>query len=104
MGNEAFNDSNPFQYGVFSSSASKPGESPILRRPDTINTPLSKVNYIDRYTQLECVEYYMKTKPNNKFLGTREYFPKEKNMENLNGKHIVKYILYLKYFYMELLN
>ena len=78
MGNEAFNDSNPFQYGVFSSSASKPGESPILRRPDTINTPLSKVNYIDRYTQLECVEYYMKTKPNNKFLGTREYFPKEK--------------------------
>ena len=78
MGNEAFNDSNPFQYGVFSSSALKPGESPILRRPDTISTPLSTVNLIDRYTQLECVEYYMKTKPNNKFLGTREYFPKEK--------------------------
>ena len=78
MGNEAFNDSNPFQYGVFSSSALKPGESPILRRKDTISTPLSTVNLIDRYTQLECVEYYMKTKPNNKFLGTREYFPKEK--------------------------
>ena len=78
MGNEAFNESNPFQYGIFSSSASKPGETPILRRPDTINTPLSKVNYIDRYTQLECVEYYMKNKPNNQFLGTREYFPKEK--------------------------
>ena len=78
MGNEAFNDSNPFQYGVFSPSALKPGESPILRRKDTISTPLSTVNLIDRYTQLECVEYYMKTKPNNKFLGTREYFPKEK--------------------------
>ena len=86
MGNEAFNDSNPFQYGVFSSSASKPGESPILRRPDTINTPLSKVNYIDRYTQLECVEYYMKTKPNNQFLGTREYFSKEKKYGEFKWK------------------
>ena len=77
MGNEVFNDSNPFQYGVFLSSSSKPGESPILRRPDCINTPLVNTNLINRSTQLECVEYYMNTKPNHNFLGTREYFPKE---------------------------
>ena len=76
MGNQAFNDSNPYQYGVFVSEE-KQGETPILRRPDSVNG-LFKKNYIDRYTQLECVEYYKNLRPNSNFLGTREYFPKEK--------------------------
>ena len=76
MGNEVFNNSHPFQYGVFT-TAKKPGETPILRRPDTINALVNK-NLIDRYTQLDCIEYYKNLRPNSNFLGTREYFPEEK--------------------------
>ena len=76
MGNEVYNDSHPFQYGVFKSEK-KPGETPILVRPDSTQG-LSKVNIIDRYTQLGCVEYYIEHRPNSNFLGTREYNPIEK--------------------------
>ena len=64
----------------------KPGESRILRRPDTINRDLYTKNYIDCHTQLDCIEYYIKHRPNSNFLGTREYFPKEKKY----GKYIWK--------------
>ena len=84
MGNEAFNDSHPFQYGVFTTEGKK-GETPIVRRPDTVNG-LVKKNYIDRYTQIGCIEYYKSLRPNSNFLGTREYFPKEKKY----GKYIWK--------------
>ena len=76
MGNEVFDNSHPFQYGVFITDK-KERETPILRRPDSVKA-LANKNIIDRYTQLECVEYYINLRPNSKFLGTREYFPKEK--------------------------
>ena len=76
MGNEVFDNSHPFQYGVFITDK-KEGETPVLRRPDSVKA-LANKNIIDRYTQLECVEYYINLRPNSKFLGTREYFPKEK--------------------------
>ena len=84
MGNEAFNESHPFQYGVFKTEQIK-GETPILVRPDSTNN-LSKKNIIDRYTQIDCVEYYKTLRPNSNFLGTREYFPNEKKY----GKYIWK--------------
>ena len=84
MGNEVFNDSHPFQYGVFKSEQ-KQGETPILVRPDSTKG-LSNINYIDRYTQLGCVEYYIEHRPNSNFLGTREYNPIEKKY----GKYIWK--------------
>ena len=86
MGNEVFNESHPYQYGVFMDKPAKPGESRILRRPDTINRDLFTKNYIDCHTQLDCIEYYIKHRPNSNFLGTREYFPKEKKY----GKYIWK--------------
>ena len=76
MGNEVFDNSHPFQYGVFITDK-KERETPILRRPDSVKA-LANKNIIDRYTQLEDVEYYKNLRPNSKFLGTREYFPKEK--------------------------
>ena len=76
MGNEVFDNSHPFQYGVFITDK-KERETPILRRPDSVKA-LANKNIIDRYTQLECVEYYINLRPNSKCLGTREYFPKEK--------------------------
>ena len=84
MGNEVFNDSNPFQYGVFKTEP-KPGESGILVRPDSIQC-LTNKNLIDRYTQIDCLEYYKERIPNDEFLGTREYDPKEKKY----GKYIWK--------------
>ncbi len=78
MGNEVFNSSHPYQYGLFQENPAQPGETKILRKVDTVNKDLSTTNLIDRYTQLECIEYYMKIRPNSNFLGTREYFPKEK--------------------------
>ena len=76
MGNEVFNDSHPFQYGVFTTEK-KPGETPILRRPDTLNA-LAKTNKINRNTQVDCVEYYKNLRPNSDFLGTRQYDSKNK--------------------------
>ena len=76
MGNEVFNDSHPFQYGVFTTEK-KPGETPILRRPDTLNA-LVKTNKINRNTQVDCVEYYKNLRPNSDFLGTRQYDSKNK--------------------------
>ena len=84
MGNEVFNNSHPFQYGVFLSEQ-KPGEAPIMRRPDSIKS-LTRKNIIDRQTQIGCIEYYKNLRPNSNFLGTREYFPKEKKY----GKYIWK--------------
>ena len=55
MGNEVFDNSHPFQYGVFITDK-KERETPILRRPDSVKA-LANKNIIDRYTQLECVEY-----------------------------------------------
>ena len=86
MGNEVFNESHPYQYGVFMDKPAKPGESRILRRPDAINSELSTKNYIDCHTQLDCIEYYIKHRPNSNFLGTRKYFPEEKKY----GKYIWK--------------
>ena len=84
MGNEAFNESHPYQYGVFKDKKN-PGETPILVRRDTPND-LSKKNIIDKYTQIECIEYYKSLRPNSNFIGSREYFPKEKKY----GKYIWK--------------
>ena len=84
MGNEVFNDFHPYQYQVFKTEP-KPGESSILVRPDSIQG-LSKKNLIDRYTQIDCLEYYLEKIPNDDFLGTREYDPKEKKY----GKYIWK--------------
>ena len=84
MGNEVFNDSHPLQYGVFISQP-KPGETPIMRRPDSVKY-LSNKNLIDRHTQIGSIEYYKNLRPNSNFLGTREYFPKEKKY----GKYIWK--------------
>ena len=75
MGNEVFNNSHPFQYGTFTTPP-KPGETSIVRRPDSKDS-LSKKNLIDCYTQIGCIEYYKKIKPDSNFLGTREYFPEE---------------------------
>ena len=75
---------NPYQYGVFKSE-SKPGETHILVHPDSIKG-LSKRNFIDRYTQIDCVEYYKEKRPNSNFLGTREYNPITKKY----GKYIWK--------------
>ena len=86
MGNEVFNPSHPYQYGIFQEDTAKPGETKILRRPDMLNKDLETSNLIDRHTQLDCIEYYMKLRPNSNFLGTREYFPNEKKY----GKYIWK--------------
>ena len=86
MGNEVFNSSHPYIYGIFDEKPAKPEETKILRRPDTLNKYLFTKNLIDCHTQLDCIEYYMKLRPNSNFLGTREYFPKEKKY----GKYIWK--------------
>ena len=84
MGNEFFNESHPYQYAVFKTKQ-KSGESGILVNPDSIHG-VSKKNYIDRYTQIDCVEYYKEKRPNSNFLGTREYNPITKKY----GKYIWK--------------
>ena len=81
MGNEVFNEDHPYQYAVFKGEK-KPGESRILVHPHG----QTKKNYIDRYTQIECVEYYKDKRPNSNFLGTREYNPTTKKY----GKYIWK--------------
>jgi long-chain acyl-CoA synthetase len=84
MGNEVFNESNPYQYGAFKTEP-KLGETPIIVRPDSVKS-LSKKNFIDRYTQLDCVEYYKEKRPNSNFIGSREYNPNTKKY----GKYIWK--------------
>ena len=42
MGNEAFNESHPYQYGVFKDKKN-PGETPILVRRDTPNDLSKKI-------------------------------------------------------------
>ena len=84
MGNDVFNESHPYQYGVFKTEK-KPGETPVLVRPDSFQG-LSNKNFIDRYTQLDCVEYYKAKRPNSNFIGSREYNPKTKKY----GKYIWK--------------
>ena len=84
MGNEVFDESNPYQYGVFKTEK-QPGETPIIIHPDSING-LTRKNFIDRYTQLDCVEYYKFKRPNSNCLGTREYNPVTKKY----GKYIWK--------------
>ena len=81
MGNEIFNESHPYQYGVFKTEP-KPGETAILVHPQGV----TKKNFIDRYTQLDCVEYYKLKRPNSNFIGTREYNPTTKKY----GKYIWK--------------
>jgi len=84
MGNEVFNESNPYQYAVFKTKP-KSGETGILTRIDAVDS-LSKKNYIDRYSYIDCVEYYKEKRPNSNFLGTREYNPNTKKY----GKFIWK--------------
>ena len=84
MGNEVYNESNPYQYAVFKGDKTQ-GQTAILVRPDSVNG-LSKRNFIDKYTQIECVEYYKGKKPNKNFLGTREYNPNTKQY----GRYIWK--------------
>ena len=81
MGNEVFNEDHPYQYAVFKGEK-KPGESRILVHPHG----LTKKNYIDRYTQIECIEYYKQKRPDSNFLGTREYNPNTKKY----GKYVWK--------------
>ena len=80
MGNEVFNEFHPYQYAVFKSEP-KPGETPILVHPDSIKE-LTRKNFIDRYTQIDCIEYYKEKRPNSKCLGTREYNSKTKKYGN----------------------
>jgi long-chain acyl-CoA synthetase len=80
MGNEVFNEFHPYQYAVFKSEP-KPGETPILVHPDSIKG-LTRKNFIDRYTQIDCIEYYKEKRPNSKCLGTREYNSKTKKYGN----------------------
>ena len=84
MGNEVFNELNPYQYHVF---ITKPihGETGILVRPDSTQG-LSDKNYIGKYTQIDCLEYQKTKRPNSNFLGTREYNPITKK----HGKYIWK--------------
>ena len=84
MGNEVFNESNPYHYQVRITEP-KPGESGIYRRPDSVNG-LAKRNYTGTFTQLECIEYYMERRPNSNFLGAREYNPTTKKY----GKYVWK--------------
>ena len=84
MGNEVFNASHPYQYAAFKTEP-KPGESGILVHPDSIKS-LTRKNYIDRYTQIDCVEYYKAKRPNSNCLGTRQYNPKTKKYENYTWK------------------
>ena len=84
MGNEVFNNSHPYQYAVFKTEP-KPGESGILVHPDSIHG-LTRKNFIDRYTQIDCVEYYKNKRPDNNCLGTREYNPNTKKY----GKYVWK--------------
>ena len=81
MGNEFYNESNPYQYGIFKTE-SKPGETGILVNP----RGQTDKNYIDRYTQIECIEYHKERRPNSNFLGTREYNPVTKKY----GKYVWK--------------
>jgi hypothetical protein len=81
MGNNVYNESRPYQYGVFTSQG-KPGETGILTNPHGITDK----NYIDRYTEIDCIEYYKEKRPNSNFFGTREYDPKTKKY----GKYIWK--------------
>ena len=69
MGNEVFNESHPYEYAVFKTEP-KLGESGILVRPESINN-LTRKNHIDRYTPIDCVEYYKEKRPNSNFLGTK---------------------------------
>ena len=71
MGNEVFNESHPYEYAAFKTEP-KPGESGILVHPDSIQS-LTRKNFIDRYTQIDCVEYYKSKRPKSNCLGTREY-------------------------------
>ena len=84
MGNEVFNKSHPYQYGVFKTEK-KTGETAILVHPDSIKG-LTRKNFIDRYTQIDCVEYYKTKRPNSNCLGTREFNPNTKKY----GKYIWK--------------
>ena len=84
MGSEAYNESNPYHYQVRITDP-KPGESGIYVRPDCVNG-LAKRNYIGKFTQLECVEYHMSNRPNDGFLGEREYDPATKKY----GKYVWK--------------
>ena len=84
MGNEVFNESHPYQYGVFKTEP-KTGETAILVHPDSIKG-FTRKNFIDRYTQIDCVEYYKLKRPNSNCLGTREYNPNTKKY----GKYIWK--------------
>ena len=77
MGNEVFNESHPYQYGVFIGEK-KPGETAILVNPNSTQG-LSTKTFIDRYTQIDCMEYYKTKRPKSNFLGTREYDPKTKS-------------------------
>jgi len=81
MGNEVFNEDHPYQYAVFKGEK-KPGESRILVHPQG----MTKKNYIDRYTQIEAIEYYKEKRPDSNFLGTREYNPTTKKY----GKYVWK--------------
>ena len=98
MGNEVFNDFHPYQYQVFKTEP-KPGESSILVRPDSIQG-LSKKNLIDRYTQIDCLEYYLEKIPNDDFLGTREYDPKEKKYLTGWGRLSGRFFSFSLYIYI----
>ena len=84
MGSDAFNESNPYQYAIRITDP-KPGESGIYVRPDCANG-LVKRNYIGKFTQLECLEYHKDRRPNDNFMGSREYNPETKKY----GKYVWK--------------
>ena len=84
MGSDGYTQANPFPYAVRITDP-KPGESGIYRRPDTVNG-LAKRNYIGKMTQLECLEYHKDRRPNDDFIGSREYNPNTKKY----GKYVWK--------------
>ena len=99
MGNEeVFNEENPYIYGQFKSEPQKPGETKILRTPKTQNTNLLKSNIINCQTQLDCLEYHLKRRSNDNFLGTREYFPNEKKYGEYKWKSYTEIYKLSQYF------
>lgn len=86
MGNEFYTQDKPYQYGLFKSEPANPGETRILRKPDIVGKDLIAMNRINRQTLLDSLEYHLERRPNDKFIGSREYLQNEKKY----GKYIWK--------------
>ena len=78
MGNEVFNENNPFKYNEFMNKESKEGETKILRRRDLINKELPTSTEYNLNTIIEAFENNLKKFPEKNFIGTRTHIKGEK--------------------------